>query len=179
MICMVFDTKDEADKFMRLYETYRKIVFYTVKRFIDNENDIEDYLQDIYIIIGEHLDKIDEEDGKRTRNYLITITRNYCISHWRKAKHIQEEAFLDDVDYAEDEHDPLNIIIGKESYSLIKKALEKLDVKYRAVLELKYINDMGDDSIARVLNIKKKNVQIRIYRAKNLVRAYVKELENG
>lgn len=144
---------------------------------MDNEADIEDFLQDIYMIIGENLSKIDEAEEKKTQNYLITITRNYVISHWRKNKNRREEEFLDETDYSTTKNDPLHIIINEEYYAIIRKALDKLDEKYRSVLELKYVNNLNDETISKILNIKKKNVQMRVYRAKQLMRIYVAEME--
>lgn len=179
MIFMIFDTEEEKSKFIRLYDKYRKFVFYTVKRFISNEADIEDYLQDIYLIVGENLNRIDENDERRTRNYVITLTRNYCISRWRKNKNVKEEEFSDTVDYQDERFDPVNIVINIEAYELLVKALDKLDDKYRAALELKYINDLSNENIAKILNINKKNVQMRIYRARLMVRKYMEELSSG
>lgn len=174
---MVFDTEEEVSKFSRIYDKYRKTIYYTVKHFVDNEVDIEDFLQDIYIIIGENLSEIDEAKEKKTQNYLITITRNYVISHWRKSKNRQEEEYSDEIDYSTTKYDPLRIIINEEYYAIVREALDKLDEKYRAVLELKYVSNLNDDTIAKILSIKKKNVQMRVYRAKQLMRIYVAEME--
>lgn len=178
MIIMVFDTKEEADKFTRIYDQYKEIIYYTVRRFTVNEADIEDYLQDIYIIIGENLDNIDESNQRKTQNYLITITRNYCVSQWRKAKKRQEKEYLDELNFNAEKENPINIIVKNETYSQVKQALDQLDVKYRAALELRYVNGLDDDTIARILNISKKNVQLHVFRAKRMVRSYIEELNH-
>ena len=82
MILFVFDTEEERDKFIYIYDKYKKTAIYTIKLFISDNYIVEDLLQDIFIIIAKNLQKIDETDVKRTRNYIITITRNYCKSHW-------------------------------------------------------------------------------------------------
>lgn len=48
--------------------------------------------------------------------------------------------------------------------------IKNLDEKYKSVLELKYVNEFSDDEIADFLNINKKNVQMRLYRAKIMLR---------
>ena len=50
-----------------------------------------------------------------------------------------------------------------------------IDEKYKTVLELKYIIGFTDNEIAELLGITKKNVQIRLYRAKNLLRSKLGE----
>ena len=60
-----------------MYETYGKTIYYTLSRYNLDEHTKEDLSHDIYIILAEHLDSIDINDHKKTRNYIITITRNY------------------------------------------------------------------------------------------------------
>lgn len=76
MLLLVFDTEEEKNKFVALYETYGKTIYYTLKRFPIDEYTIEDLSQDIYIKLADHLEKIDMNDLKKTQNYVITVTRN-------------------------------------------------------------------------------------------------------
>ena len=83
MLLLVFDTPEDRDKFVILYETYGKTIYYTLSRYNLDEHTKEDLSHDIYIILAEHLDSIDINDHKKTRNYIITITRNYCSNYLR------------------------------------------------------------------------------------------------
>lgn len=170
MLILVFDTNDDCDKFTALYEKYRQTVMYTISLFIKDEYLKEDLFQDIFIIVGKNLDKIDLSDDKKSRNYIITIARNYCLSHLRKQKKSDED-LVEDITVMESNHvDLLNELIKKEHFQQVIDAVHSLEDKYKMVLELKYINDFSDDEIANFLNIKKKNVQMRLYRAKIMLR---------
>lgn len=65
MLLLVFDTEEEKNKFVALYETYGKTIYYTLKRFPIDEYTIEDLSQDIYIKLADHLEKIDMNDLKK------------------------------------------------------------------------------------------------------------------
>jgi DNA-directed RNA polymerase specialized sigma24 family protein len=65
MLLLVFDTEEEKNKFVALYETYGKTIYYTLKRFPIDEYTIEDLSQDIYIKLADHLEKIDMNDFKK------------------------------------------------------------------------------------------------------------------
>ena len=54
MLLLVFDTEEEKNKFVALYETYGKTIYYTLKRFPIDEYTIEDLSQDIYIKLADH-----------------------------------------------------------------------------------------------------------------------------
>lgn len=170
MILLAFDTKDECDKFTLLYEKYRKIVLYTISLYIKDPFQKEDLLQDIYIIIGKNLQKIDMSDERKSRNYIITIARNYCRSYLRRQSKIEEE-FFEDIDRAQViQDDILDNVIDKESFEHLVREIGKLEEHYKIVLELKYITEFSDEEIADFLHIKKKTVQMRLYRAKAMLR---------
>lgn len=166
----VFDTKEECDKFTYLYETYYKIVFYTILRYIDDNFLAEDLLNEVYILIGKNLDKVDLNNPKKCRNFIITITRNYCVSYLRKQNKLKEDFMEDTNALKENKNDILNDLIEKEQIEHLRNEINKLDERYKMVLELKYINGFQDDEIAEILGIKKKTVQMQLYRAKIMLR---------
>lgn len=171
----VFDTPEERDKFTTLYETYGKTIYYTLTRFDLDEYTKEDLSQDIYIIIAHHLDDIDMNDAKRTRNYIITITRNYCSNYLRNKSRKPEE-FLDEHPNLHTKSDGiLEQLVNQEQLLRLSKEINKLDDIYRSVLELKYVNNLSNDEIANFLNIKKKTVEMRLYRANIMLREKLKE----
>lgn len=130
----------ERDKFTVLYETYGKIIYFTIKRFHFDEYTIEDLSQEIYMILVRHLDDIDLDDPVRTRNYIITVTRNYCINYMQR-KYSKMEEPVDDLEmssnyFPESDH-ILQKIIQKEQIHKLAEEINKLDDKYKSVMELK------------------------------------------
>ena len=54
--------------------------------------------------------------------------------------------------------------------------IKQLDDKYRIALELKYITGLDDVQIAKIVGTTKKNIQMRIYRAKLMLRKRLEDL---
>lgn len=96
ILFLTFDTPEDTDKFLLLYEKYRKIIYYTLTRFKFDEYTKEDLSHDIYIKLASHLDDIDISDSKKTQNYIITVTRNYSLNYLR-SKSRKPESFLEDI----------------------------------------------------------------------------------
>lgn len=175
MIIFVLDTKEESDKFTAIYEKYGKIICYTITRFIPDEHLIEDLSQEVYIRIFRNLSKIDADDDKRTRNYIITITRNLCKNYLRNQDKVKETS-QEELILLHPEHDGfLEKIITKEQIHLLAREISKLKDIYRSVLELKYMNEFCNDEIADILKIEKKTVEVRLYRAKIILRERMKD----
>lgn len=175
MIIFVFDTKEESDKFTAIYERYGKIIYYTIKRFISDEYLIEDLSQEVYIKIFKNLSKLDTDDDKRTRNFIITITRNLCKNHLRNQDKVKETP-QEELPLSPPKTDNfLEQIITQEQIHQLAKEISKLKDIYRSVLKLKYLNEFCDDEIADILQIEKKTVEMRLYRAKIILRERMKD----
>ena len=110
---------------------------------------------------------------KETRNFIITVTRNYTINYLKKQKQNQEEYLEEQIPVPSS--DVLDKIVLKETMKKLKDEIHMLDEKYKSVLELKYVIGFTNDEIAELLGITKKNVQTRLYRAKNLLRSKLGE----
>lgn len=175
MLMLVFETQQERDKFVVLYEKYGKTIYYTLKRFNLDEYTIEDLSQEVYIILANHLDDIDMKDSKKTQNYIITITRNYCLNYLRRQNRYHKESLEEQFHLHTDAEEPLEYIINKEQIHQLSQEIQKLDDIYKTVLELKYLNGFKDEEIASVLHIKKKTVEMRLYRAKIMLRLQLGE----
>lgn len=175
MLILVFDTPEDKDKFVVLYETYGKTIYYTLSCYSFDEHTKEDLSHDIYIILAEHLDKIDINDYKKTRNYIITITRNYCLNYLRSKNRHPEELVDEPPKLQTGSDEILDYLILKEQVQLLSKEIHKLNDIYKSVLQLKYFNGFSNDEIASFLKIKKKTVEMRLYRANLILRERLKE----
>ncbi len=175
MLILVFDTPQERDKFSVLYEKYKKTIYYTLSRYKLDEHTKEDLSQDIYIIIAHHLDDIDINDLKKTRNYIITISRNYCLNYLRNKSRKPEEFLEEYPNLHTDSDEILEHLINREQVHYLASEINKLEDIYKSVLELKYVNNLSNDEIASALKIKKKTVEMRLYRANIILRQKLKE----
>ena len=80
---------------------------------------------------------------------------------------------IDDVvDYKESGNDVETV---RFEYEMLINSIFKLDEKYRDVLILKYVNELGEKEISRLLDIPQKTVSTRILRGKKRLLAILKE----
>ncbi len=178
MMTFEFNSPEEEDKFTAIYEAYGKMIYYTLKQYPFDECTIEDLSQDIFIIIFRHLNDIDLDEPKKTRNYIITITRNYC-SNFLRDKRKKPEIPFEEIPMIKTGSDGvLDQLIRKEWIHDLSNEIAELDDIYKSVLEMKYINGLDNDEIASALKIGKKTVEMRLYRAKQILRKKLMEQRN-
>lgn len=165
MLFLIFDTPEEANKFLALYKTYRKTIHDIVRNYIADTYLVEDISQDVLIRLAGHLDKINLKRPEQAKNYITTATRNYCINYLRDHNKISVEPLNENFSLHTDSDELVNKIIFHENISEIAQAVSELNDIYKSVLELKYVNGMSNNEIAKFLHIKKKTVDTRLYRA--------------
>ena len=177
LIFLTFDTKEERDKFIYLYSHYLKTVYYTVTRFVSEPYAIEDLSQDVFLALSKHLDKCDLSNPTQTRNYIITIARNRCKNYLRDSKKLDVDSLDDLHDKNQDaaDIDILKIMLKKDTKKKLIEEIRKLNDIYKEVLELKYIAQFSNQEIADFLHIEKKTVEMRLYRANNILRERLRD----
>ena len=182
IILFVFDTKEDTDKFLYIYNHYLKYIYYTVRRYTNDSFTVEDLSQDVLIKIAENLSHFDMNDPQKMRNYVITIAQNHCKNYIRSQSKFKEESYeewkksIDD--HNSQSEDILNLIIKKETRKHLIEEIGKLNDIYQTVLELKYFLNFSNDEIARFLNVEKKTVEMRLYRANKLLSARLKDTKD-
>ena len=75
----VFDTPEDTDKFLYIYEHYLKYIYYTVRYYTKDSFTVEDLSQDVLIKIAENLSHFDMNNPQKMRNYVITITHDVGV----------------------------------------------------------------------------------------------------
>lgn len=71
--------------------------------------------------------------------------------------------------------DILKIMLKKDTKKKLIEEIRKLNDIYKEVLELKYIAQFSNQEIADFLHIEKKTVEMRLYRANNILRERLRD----
>ncbi len=177
----MLDTKEEKDKFVYLYETYRDMMWYCANEVLKDKELAEDAVQEAFLALTRHLDKVDDHKEGRTKKFLKTIVKSKAIDIIRKRKeaevpfHEAAEEYL-----LEAPTDILNELIEKESMERIKAAIMKLDDTYRLVFEFKLVHQLSDSDIGNILGISAKTANVRYFRARKKLQEMLMEgVKNG
>ena len=75
----------DRDAFTYLYDAYSPAVFGEILRIVKNRESAEDLLQEVFITIWQKGHQYDSRKG-RLFTWMLSITRNRCIDHLRRAE---------------------------------------------------------------------------------------------
>jgi len=170
----MLDSEEEKSKFARIYEKYRYFLWYLANERLQDAWLAEDAVQEAFLALTRHMDKIGDPESATTRNFLATIVKNKAIDIIRRRKGVIEENFDESVN-REAQEDILDTYLVRENYERILDAVAKLDEIYRVVFEYKYLHGLSDAEIAEMLGVSQKVVNVRIYRARKKLQVLLGE----
>lgn len=167
-------------KVEKLYYECRDVMFSTALGIVKNYSQAEDIVQQAFIRIMKHIDKINNIPADEVKGYVIFIVKNLSFDYLRKIKHDNTVPF-DSVEYSADNGElPENIVIVNFQIDAVKEKLKEMDDKYALPLILKYTLQLSHSEIAELLDISIENVKVRCHRGrKKLIEAIAKEAVIG
>ncbi|MBM7855008.1 RNA polymerase sigma-70 factor (ECF subfamily) [Desulfohalotomaculum tongense] len=144
----------DAAAFLKLSKQYQQPLYRTAMGMLGNEHDAADAVQDAFLKAYRDIGKL--RDPRQFRSWLYRILINRCIDILRQRRRTTpvERVWLSD---------PVENNI--ESRVDISQAVAELDEQHRAVVVLRFFQDMKIDDIALVLNCPVGTVKSRLYRA--------------
>lgn len=157
--------EQDAWYFSQLYRRYAGKVFAKCISILMDHGMAHDATQDVFIKILLNLSKFTEQSSFST--WVYSITYNYCIDLIRKKKK-NILIFTEDVGRVSKDVEievPDSVILEMETKRL-EQVLEKLPPGDRAILDMKYTDDMSIKEIGDILQKSESAVKMQIMRAK-------------
>ena len=147
----LLDTQEEQEKFREIYENYRHFMWYIAQQKLKDTHLAEDAVQEAFLALTRHLDKVEDAHSPGTKKFLATIVRSKAIDLRRMNN--PQEVLTDGLPEGKAGRDILDQLLVKENYNRLISCVLELDDSYRVVFEYKYLYQMSDAEIADILGI--------------------------
>jgi RNA polymerase sigma factor (sigma-70 family) len=158
-----------------LYREYAPAIFRFCRRAMPTREDAEDATMEIFMKLRDKLGQYDQ-----TRSFtawLYKMAANHCWDMLRrkKARHEKDTDDVEDVILEAPEPSQLEKLIEERSSEEVRKALDKLGVRARMALVMRYYSDMSYDEIADALGVRRAFVGVVLLRARHELRSALGE----
>lgn len=140
-------------------------IFYAANNILQDKHLAEDAVHQTFIKIYDILYKIDENNCRKTRNFLVIICRNISIDMYNQRKNRSEDEYNESVIIPNNES-VAELIINNESFERLNEIIKELKPIYQEVILLRYSQDLSIEEISKLQKVNTKAVQKRIERAK-------------
>ena len=159
----------DASAFEELYHRYQPYVYNIVHGIVQNADDARDVSQDVFLHVYDALPSF--RGGSAFSTWLYRVAVNAAISYVRRERrhpHVPLDSlreFRADIDA-----EPQQQATRMETQQTVQQLLAQLPEQQRAVLVLRYFQELSLDEMAEVLNCSVAAVKVRLHRARNAFR---------
>jgi RNA polymerase sigma-70 factor (ECF subfamily) len=156
-------------------------VFNVAYKFVGKHDAAEDLAQDIFLKVFKSLNTFDRRANFQT--WLISVSRNLCIDHYRSVR--KEREIIDrDVDanaLSPSSHDPgpIAALEQRDRVVLLRRALAELPRALRMAVLMRDIQEMSYQEIAGTLGLPEGTVKSRINRGRTELARHVRRLRGN
>jgi RNA polymerase sigma-70 factor (ECF subfamily) len=171
----MLDTEEEKLSFTDLYEQTRLMCFYVAMKITHNEAIAEDAVQNAFLSVIKHKDRILSMPCGKRRSQIVIITKNKAIDLMR-SENLHPTKPIDETEKGEgiaDNFDVSEYVVGQESAERLVNMIRTLPEIYKTAFELRYVHEKSNAEIAELLGISSKAVYMRISRARNMLQELV------
>jgi RNA polymerase sigma-70 factor (ECF subfamily) len=168
--------RGDAEAFETLVRTHSGRLLSVARRFLSNDQDAQDALQDAFIRAFRAIGHF--ESRAQLHTWLHRIVVNSALMKLRERRRKPEESIEDLLPtYAADGHQTSEsrewsdaVLERKESARVVHEALARLPEQYRAVILLRDIEERDTAETAELLGTTANVVKVRLHRARQALR---------
>lgn len=153
------------DAFARLYDKYKGQVYRTALVITRDRDAAEDILQDCFLRVHAHMDRLNGENTIAPWLYRVTV--NLCYNWLARSR--RQVTFLDEIIghlVGSRGPSPQRMAETWELRSVILRAIDDLTFDHRVVVLLYYLNDFNLEEIAYILECPVGTIKSRLYYAR-------------
>ena len=163
--------------FRQLYEQHCAFVWGVLRRLGVPERDVEDLLQDVFVVVHRRLDAFEGRAASTTWLYAITVRVYWNYARRRQRRPMLAIESASPMPILDDSIGPERFAQPREASVLLEELLGGLDPDKRTAFVLAELEGLSAPEIAEVTGTKTRTVYSRILAAKALVEASAKRVQ--
>lgn len=169
----LLDTQNEKDKFIKLYDKYKNMLYWISYGKTQSCQDAEECVQETFFYVAKHFEKIGDVNSSKTKGYLATIVTGFSIDVYNKSK---KYGFIDIENNNMAEN--LSYFDNIETVELSSAIESVLSEEEKIYIYLKYVYGYKSAEIAEIYNVTDILVRKKLERAKAKLKKYFEEETN-
>ncbi len=153
-----------------LYREFAPAIFRFCRRAMPTREDAEDATMEIFMKLHDKLVQYDQ--SRSFTAWLYKVAANHCwdMLRRRKVRQGKETEDVTELPLECPEPSQLEKLIEERTSEEVRRALDKLGVRARMALVMRYYSDMSYDEIADALGVRRAFVGVVLLRARHELR---------
>ena len=174
--------KNDQRAYTALLNNYREPLYMLMYKMVNNPYDAEDLTIEAFGKAFHNLSQYTSDYAFST--WLFSIASNNCVDFLRRKRlnyyEIDKDFDKRDDDYVafelnDDKPTPDEVLLAKEKAKIVRQCVNMLKPHYRELIELRYFEELSYEEISQRLQIPMGSVKAKLFRAKDMLHAIIKE----
>jgi RNA polymerase sigma-70 factor (ECF subfamily) len=168
----------DADAFRRIVADHQQYAYAVAFRFLGNEADAEDAVQESFINVWKHL--ADYDPQKKFTTWLYRIVANKCLDHIKSKKRRGDSpSMARDPESDFPGADPHEKLDERERIRMVETFVRELPEKQRMVFILRDLQDQSIEETSQILKMSKASVKSNLCHARIFLRERIERIERA
>ncbi len=177
--------QDDQTAYSELMHRYRDSIYHTMLKMVRNHDDAEDLTIEAF---GKAFFKLASYTPSYAfSTWLFKIATNNCIDFIRRQRlktlSIDEPSEKEGKDFTDSLRavslNPEERYIRQQRQKIMRELMDKLNEKYRIMIELRYFEELSYQEISEKLDLPIGTVKAQLFRAKELLMEILKGSQSG
>jgi RNA polymerase sigma-70 factor, ECF subfamily len=163
-----------------IVRTYRKFVYATALRYVEDYDDADDVAQEVFIKALDSISKFKGDSSFKTWLYRITVNMSLNHTRKRKFKNIFSFGNVDNDDLIKSDNNLPDLALeNKEFEKNFVKLLGKLPDKQRETFALRYFDELPYEDISKMLGTSVGGLKANYHQAVKKISKMINDNELG
>jgi RNA polymerase sigma-70 factor, ECF subfamily len=160
----------DAQAWGDLYREFAPAIFRFCRRAMPTREDAEDATMEIFMKLRDKLAQYDQ--SRSFTAWLYKVSANHCwdMLRRRRVRQGKETEDVTELPLEAPEPNQLEKLIEERTSEEVRRALDKLGLRARMALVMRYYSDMSYDEIADALGVRRAFVGVVLLRARHELR---------
>jgi RNA polymerase sigma-70 factor (ECF subfamily) len=160
-----------------IHAAHADFVWSSLQRFGVRDADLEDALQEVFVVVHRRLDSYD--GTSKVTTWLFGIAMRVAAAFRRRA-HVRRERAVEEVPEGDDESlSPEDLASRQEARAMLEEILDAMDLDRRAVFVMFEVEELSCEEIAAIVGIPVGTVYSRLHKARKEFAAAVEKKKRG
>lgn len=164
MLNLHFDLKTED--YNKLVKLYTQALYRFCCKMLDDKELAKDVIQDAFLKLWEYEKEVELDKAK---SWLFTTSYRLCLNHLKRNKKLVSDEIL--ASFTTSNTAPVDL------NEILNDCLVLLSETQKSVLLLKDYEGFAYHEIANILNISEDSVKVHLFRARQKIKNYVRDLK--
>ncbi len=150
-------------------------LFYLSLSILNNRDDAEDTVQEVYIKIWEMQDKLDEI--KNLEAFIMTVTRNLCLDKLKRKR--DKHTTLNEDISKQAISNPHDIAEQKDLVNKAKQIMQHLPEQQRTIVHLRDVEGYNFDEIIEITGFDINYLRVNLSRGRKKIKETIIKLQHN